>query len=185
MNFSRKLIAIIMCLVPLFVLLILFNYSFFGLPVRNYLMYMYMQCKHLKFLYYIPIQNQSTNQRAKTFPVLITVFYEALCPDSKYFLSKQMLPAFKMAASIMDVKLVPYGKATTSLSDGNLSFECQHGPTECQANIYHACAVDIIKDPLVRLEVISCMIRDNRFPQTAMRKVSYCTNIHMYSIVTF
>ncbi|XP_044572085.1 gamma-interferon-inducible lysosomal thiol reductase isoform X1 [Drosophila ananassae] len=84
MNFSRKLIAIIMCLVPLFVLLILFNYSFLGLP------------------------NQSTNQRAKTFPVLITVFYEALCPDSKYFLSKQMLPAFKLAASIMDVKLVPY-----------------------------------------------------------------------------
>ncbi|KAH8343585.1 hypothetical protein KR067_005137, partial [Drosophila pandora] len=115
--------------------------------------------------------------------VLITVFYEALCPDSKYFLSKQMLPAFKMAASIMDVKLVPYGKARTSLSDGNLSFECQHGPTECQANIYHACAVDIIKDPLVRLEVISCMIRDNRFPQTAMRKCAKQYNFrNMYLI---
>ncbi|KAH8238774.1 hypothetical protein KR026_007328, partial [Drosophila bipectinata] len=109
--------------------------------------------------------------------VLITVFYEALCPDSKYFLSKQMLPAFKTAPSIMDVKLVPYGKATTRQSDGNISFDCQHGPTECQANMYHACAVDIIKDPLIRLEVISCMIRDNRFPQTAMQK---CAKQHSF-----
>ncbi|KAH8421228.1 hypothetical protein KR009_006119, partial [Drosophila setifemur] len=102
--------------------------------------------------------------------VLVVVFYESLCPDSKYFLTKQLLPAFKIASSIMEVQLVPYGKATTSNTEGKLYFDCQHGPTECQANIYHACAVEIIKDPMLRLEVISCMIRDNRLPQSALHK---------------
>ncbi|KAH8272171.1 hypothetical protein KR018_005672, partial [Drosophila ironensis] len=110
-------------------------------------------------------------------PVLVTVFYEALCPDSKYFISKQLLPTFKVATSIMEVKLVPYGKATTILTDGNISFECQHGPTECQANIYHACAIDIIESPMVLLEVISCMIQDNRLPQAAMQRCAKKHNV--------
>ncbi|KAH8377420.1 hypothetical protein KR093_005404, partial [Drosophila rubida] len=104
--------------------------------------------------------------------VLVMVFYEALCPDSKYFITKQLLPAFKVAAPIMEVQLVPYGKAHTATdSEGKYTFECQHGLTECQANTYHACAAEIIDDPLIRLEVVTCMIRDNRHPKEAMQKV--------------
>lgn len=43
------------------------------------------------------------------------VFYEALCPDSKHFIMKQLVPAYEKAAPIMDIVLVPYGKATVFL----------------------------------------------------------------------
>ncbi|XP_050745665.1 gamma-interferon-inducible lysosomal thiol reductase isoform X10 [Drosophila biarmipes] len=109
--------------------------------------------------------------------VVVTVFYESLCPDSKYFLTKQLLPTFKVAESIMEVQLAPYGKARQNELNGKISFNCQHGPTECQANIYHACATKIIEDPLLRLQVITCMIRDNRVPQDAMHKCAKQHNI--------
>ncbi|XP_043064813.1 gamma-interferon-inducible lysosomal thiol reductase isoform X2 [Drosophila ficusphila] len=105
------------------------------------------------------------------------VFYEALCPDSKHFLTKQLLPTFKVAASIMEVHLAPYGKATTIEFNDETTFDCQHGPIECQANIYHACAASLIRDPLLRLQVATCMITDNRVPQDAMLKCGKQFNI--------
>lgn len=45
-------------------------------------------------------------------PVVVTVFYETLCPDSKHFVVKQLEPTSKKAGAFMDVVLVPYGKAT-------------------------------------------------------------------------
>ncbi|KAH8263576.1 hypothetical protein KR044_010851, partial [Drosophila immigrans] len=116
--------------------------------------------------------------------VLVMVFYEALCPDSKYFITKQLLPAFKVAAPIMEVQLVPYGKAHTATdSDGKYTFECQHGLTECQANTYHACAAEIIEDPLTRLEVVTCMIRDNRHPKEAMQKCAKQHNVDNLDLI--
>ncbi|XP_039500962.1 GILT-like protein 1 isoform X1 [Drosophila santomea] len=122
-----------------------------------------------------------TDQLSKRVPmkVIVTVYYEALCPDSKYFLAKQLLPTFKIAKSIMEVKLAPYGKAKTKRYNSKITFECQHGPTECQANIYHACAAEIIKDPLLRLEVATCMITDNRLPQEAMYKCAKQNNFNV------
>lgn len=72
----------------------------------------------------------------------------------------------------MEIQFVPYGKAETHTSkDGSLFFECQHGPIECQANIIHACAIEAIHDARVRLNVVSCMIRDNVIPKEAFHKV--------------
>lgn len=151
------------------------------------------QClKQIKKLVLI-LQEEPHYQRAPgaPLPVLVTVFYEALCPDSKYFITKQLLPTYKAAAHIMEVQLVPYGKVkwnifivfiffnqkidlkahTTTDAEGKFIFDCQHGPTECQANMYHACAAEVIDDVLTRLEVVTCMIRDNRNPKDAMQKV--------------
>lgn len=117
-------------------------------------------------------------------PVLVTVFYEALCPDSKHFIMKQLVPAHKAASQIMDIVLVPYGKATTySNSDGSFRFDCQHGPVECQANIYHACAIEIIEDPQARLNVVSCMIKDNRLPKEAIHKCTKEYNIESIDLI--
>ncbi|XP_017034541.1 gamma-interferon-inducible lysosomal thiol reductase [Drosophila kikkawai] len=122
------------------------------------------------------LNNQPDYFRTEGAPVLLSVFYEALCPDSKYFLTKQVLPTFMAASSILKVHLFPYGKAKTSEKiEGKLTFDCQHGPTECQANIYHACVVNIIENPLVQLQLVTCMIQDNRFPQDAMLK---CAKLH-------
>lgn len=43
------------------------------------------------------------------------VFYEALCPDSKGFLVKQLDTAYAKAPELIDFQLVPYGKATVSV----------------------------------------------------------------------
>ncbi|XP_020814276.1 gamma-interferon-inducible lysosomal thiol reductase isoform X2 [Drosophila serrata] len=117
-------------------------------------------------------------------PVLLSVFYEALCPDSKYFLTKQMLPTFIAISSILEIHLIPYGKATTNKNKkGELTFDCQHGPTECQANIYHACVVNIIENPLVKLQIVTCMIQDNHFPRDAMLKCSRQYNVENTDLI--
>lgn len=119
------------------------------------------------------------------------VFYEALCPDSKHFVLRQLQPAFYKAPTLVDFQLVPYGKASVrnytklllfllfSISkticfqtkvngDGSLTFECQHGPLECEANTYHACTIEAIEEPKVLLDMISCMIKNNNRPKDAM-----------------
>lgn len=52
--------------------------------------------------------------------------------------------------------------------DGSLSFDCQHGPVECEANTYHACTVEAVQDQKVLLDMIACMIRNNYQPKEIM-----------------
>ncbi|XP_067625500.1 gamma-interferon-inducible lysosomal thiol reductase [Eurosta solidaginis] len=128
----------------------------------------------IRFLYFqnaILTLPQSEYKRLPGIPVLVTVFYEALCGDSKHFIIKQLLPAFKKAAPLMDIQMVPYGKAQTFTNpDGTYRFDCQHGNVECEGNMYHGCAIEAIEDAQERLNVIACMIRDNRNPKEAMHK---------------
>lgn len=51
------------------------------------------------------------------------------------------------------------------MTDDGYEFVCQHGPLECEANMIHACAIDIIKDTSVQLDFLACMIKDNLNPQ--------------------
>jgi len=44
--------------------------------------------------------------------VHIAVYYEALCPDSRSFIVKQLGPTYHKLPGNMDIELVPYGKAT-------------------------------------------------------------------------
>ena len=46
-------------------------------------------------------------------------------------------------------------------------FSCQHGPAECEGNIYHACAAAHIKDDDDMMEYVKCMINDNYNPARA------------------
>ncbi|GLH04761.1 GILT-like protein 1 [Gryllus bimaculatus] len=99
-------------------------------------------------------------------PVKVTVFYESLCPDSRSFITKQLLPSYEKAPRLIDPVLVPYGKAETQeLPDGSYRFTCQHGPLECQGNKVHACGIANIKDKEVQLKYIACMISDNMKPE--------------------
>lgn len=47
---------------------------------------------------------------------------------------------------------------------GNLTFSCQHGPSECLGNKVHACGVKKIENPLKQVEYVACMIVDNYEP---------------------
>lgn len=53
-------------------------------------------------------------------------------------------------------------------TDDTYEFVCQHGPVECQANIVHACSIDVIKDPTTRLNFVACMIENNMEPMKIM-----------------
>lgn len=57
---------------------------------------------------------------------------------------------------------------TNTEKDGSLSFDCQHGQVECEANIYHACTIEAVQDQKVLLSMISCMIENNFRPKDAM-----------------
>ncbi|XP_017476061.1 PREDICTED: gamma-interferon-inducible lysosomal thiol reductase [Rhagoletis zephyria] len=131
-------------------------------------LYLYMRffTNYVDFTYF-----HQTHERTAGTPLLVTVYYEALCGDSKHFIIRQLLPAFKQAEPLMEIQMIPYGKAKTFTEpDGTYRFECQHGSVECEGNMYHACAIEAIESTKDRLNVIACMIRDNRAPKEAMHK---------------
>ncbi|XP_067001174.2 GILT-like protein 1 [Anabrus simplex] len=111
-------------------------------------------------------------------PIEVTVFYEALCPDSRSFITKQLLPAHEKAARLMNVVLVPYGKAQTKPTvPSGYTFTCQHGPLECQANMVHACVIEKVPDKDIALRYISCMISDNMEPEQIGETCAHTFNV--------
>lgn len=47
--------------------------------------------------------------------IKISVYYEALCSDSRFFILKQLVPAYEAIPDYVDVDLIPYGKAEVKL----------------------------------------------------------------------
>ncbi|XP_011139528.1 GILT-like protein C02D5.2 [Harpegnathos saltator] len=109
------------------------------------------------------LKDDSAQQR-----VHIAVYYEALCPDSRSFVVKQLMPTYRKLSANLDVEMVPYGKAKTIKTNDGYEYECQHGPIECQANIIHACTIDAIREPSKRLDFLACMIENNINPVEIM-----------------
>jgi len=97
--------------------------------------------------------------------VIVDVYYECLCPDSRYFVLHNLMPAYDKLGDILDVRLWPYGKATTTnKSGGGFEFECQHGKDECDGNMWHGCTSRYVHDQATRLSMVKCMIENNREP---------------------
>ncbi|PSN45785.1 hypothetical protein C0J52_10763 [Blattella germanica] len=96
-------------------------------------------------------------------PVSLSIFYEALCPDSRSFFTKQLLPTFEKIPQLLQTESVESG----------FSFSCQHGPLECQANKIHACAVSKIPQQDLQLKYTTCMISDNMNPMKIGEQYSY------------
>lgn len=92
--------------------------------------------------------------------VKVTVDYETLCPDSMNFVNDQLAPTFNKIGSIMDVDLVPYGKAKYQQHGNSWTFQCQHGPDECYGNKIHACVIN--SNPIdVALKFVQCSMSKN------------------------
>ncbi|XP_046400992.1 GILT-like protein 1 [Ischnura elegans] len=85
----------------------------------------------------------------------IGIYYESLCPDSRRFILKQLPGAYMQFREYIDIKFVPFGKATTSGSGG---FNCQHGPVECDANRMQSCALSYITNPDMQAQFVPCVM---------------------------
>ncbi|XP_047477060.1 gamma-interferon-inducible lysosomal thiol reductase-like isoform X2 [Penaeus chinensis] len=100
----------------------------------------------------------------------IEIYYEVLCTDSRNFIMRQLTPAYEKLKDILQVGLVPYGKAETQEKNGKVTFDCQHGPRECEGNIVHACVTNIIKDEAKQIAIVHCMIDRNEQPMVVGKK---------------
>ncbi|CAH1153638.1 unnamed protein product [Phaedon cochleariae] len=114
--------------------------------------------------------------------VKVSVHYEALCPDSKFFITYHLLPTFEDLEDFLILDLVPYGKAQTMESNGKITFLCQHDALECFANKIHACVIDAVKNPLIQLKYIACMISDNMVPEEVGERCGKELNIDFLPI---
>lgn len=147
----------------------------------------------LRLLYQKPTETETDESRLveleddkynkhKVDKVKVSVYYEALCPDSKYFFMKHLLPVTEKLSDFLDVHLVPYGKAHTKEVDGQYSFRCQHGEEECYANKIHGCAVEIISNMTLGVQFTECMIIDNMNADDALERCGKLMNIEVKPI---
>lgn len=48
--------------------------------------------------------------------VNVDVYYESLCPDSIYFITKELGPIYDQLKSVLKINLYPFGKASVSVN---------------------------------------------------------------------
>ncbi|XP_068153507.1 GILT-like protein 3 [Drosophila tropicalis] len=94
--------------------------------------------------------------------LLLAIHYEALCPDSMFFIRRRLYDALKDNAwwPRLDLKLYPFGKAGfyNNTEIGEMQVFCQHGNEECELNALHACIIETL-DIESAFELINCMLR--------------------------
>lgn len=59
----------------------------------------------------LDLQNGLLEEKVK-----VSVYYEALCPDSKFFVTYQLLPVYEDFQKFINLDLVPYGKAQVRIN---------------------------------------------------------------------
>ncbi|XP_050226686.1 gamma-interferon-responsive lysosomal thiol protein-like isoform X2 [Mercurialis annua] len=87
--------------------------------------------------------------------VVLSLYYEALCPYCRNFIIKPLAEMFQTdLISIVDLQLIPWGNANLN---PNNTITCQHGEDECYLNTIHACAINIWPDVMKHFSLIKCM----------------------------
>lgn len=106
----------------------------------------------------IAIKTSSSGYSQAKEKVKLDVYYETNCPDSMDFITKQLSPTYEKMSDIMEVNLIPFGKAVEQVHrDGSRVFYCHHGPPECFGNTIQACAIKLHPDTKTHLSYINCM----------------------------
>ncbi|KAH8388589.1 hypothetical protein KR093_010494, partial [Drosophila rubida] len=92
----------------------------------------------------------------------LAVHYEALCPDSMYFIRRRLHDALydNNWWPHVDLKLYPFGKANfyNNTALHRMEVYCQHGEQECELNALHACVLEHLELESA-FPLINCMLR--------------------------
>ena len=83
------------------------------------------------------VQQPETEEKQTPAPdprLRVDVYYECLCPDSRYFVLHHLMPTFKKLGSLMELHLWPYGKATSTQIDKGKN--CFHWDKELPAKSF-------------------------------------------------
>ncbi|XP_054714191.1 gamma-interferon-inducible lysosomal thiol reductase-like [Uloborus diversus] len=112
-----------------------------------------------------PLKLASTSSDGRYVPsadakkVSLDVYYETDCPDSMRFITHQLYPMFQEMEDIVDIKLVPYGKASENFNEvtRKYDFRCHHGPSECYGNTIQSCVISMYPETKDHLGFINCM----------------------------
>uniref|UniRef100_A0A023EJ59 Putative gamma-interferon inducible lysosomal thiol reductase n=1 Tax=Aedes albopictus TaxID=7160 RepID=A0A023EJ59_AEDAL len=95
--------------------------------------------------------------------VKVTVFYEHLCPDSIRWISNQLAPNYNALRNHIDLEFIPFGKARSI--NGGQSFECQHGPLECEGNRIQSCVLNQLPDQDRQVSYVTCQMSFDADPR--------------------
>lgn len=91
----------------------------------------------------------------------LTLYYEGLCPDCHEFILNQLWPTYAKLEEYLQLDLLPFGNAEMKVSNGTITFQCQHGPDECYINEVQTCAVKYVHPTRKLLDFIACMLRQD------------------------
>ncbi|KAH6940661.1 hypothetical protein HPB50_004080 [Hyalomma asiaticum] len=109
--------------------------------------------------------------------VSVEVFYETYCPDSRNFVLEQLNSTYAELSNIMQLQLVPYGKASRrELPNKWYSFDCQHGDKECYGNLLQTCVIKHYPEPSQHLPLVVCMFsarNPNRAYESCAKKQGF------------
>lgn len=100
--------------------------------------------------------------------VKVEVNLESLCPDSRRFVSRQLVPTFSALGDIMQVDIIPFGHARTL---GQNKMICQHGARECEGNRRMACIIARTNgDQNLIVPTIGCLFTLGNLPKACMEQ---------------
>lgn len=99
--------------------------------------------------------------------VKLGVYMESLCPDSRRFFLRQLVPTYREIGAIMDLNLVAFGHARTLANNRMI---CQHGPRECEGNRRMACLLARSTNQSEVVETFGCLFSNEATPKECINK---------------
>lgn len=101
-----------------------------------------MELKASQFFLLVALCSSSIKAEGK---LSIGIYIEALCRASREFITHQFGPAYDDIKDDVVVSFYTHGKSKSFTNEqGEIEFECQHGPSECEKNKFQTCGLHLI-----------------------------------------
>ena len=111
------------------------------------------------------------------------------CPDSQAYITGSLATAWRTHGfeQIAEVTMYPWGHETVNKSaDGQLTYECQHGPNECAGQRIQSCAAMVCAPSLERSVVCMSMVHalpDRKWQWLQLLQVTYPLELSVHVLL--